>query len=60
MKVHITLENRFFKNNDEWDYMLSQLLIKQTKRYKELSNPELIDTIELDISINTDTIKLYH
>ena len=59
MTIHITLENRFFKNDDEWDYMLSQLLIKQTKRYKELSNPELIDTIELDISINTDTIKLY-
>lgn len=41
--MRITFEERYFKNEDEWDYFLSQLDIPEEKRID-------IDEIELDVS----------
>jgi len=40
--MKVTMEERYFKDRDEWDYFLSQLNIPEKKRYA-------VDEITLDV-----------
>lgn len=46
--MKVTFAERYFKNNDEWDYFLGQLFIPKEKR-------DDIDEVELDVEDFTAT-----
>jgi len=48
-KKTIMLERRFFKNDDEWEYMLVQLGIDDNKHAK---------AEDVEFSVNTSSIKI--